>query len=105
MEVSQLPAGQGMLFVFPQPRPERFWMKNCLIPLDMVFMDDAGTIRYVADHAPICTADPCPTYGPDENTAVRFVLELAAGEAARHGLKPGVVLPIPDTPALKAAAR
>jgi uncharacterized membrane protein (UPF0127 family) len=80
-------------------------MKNCLIPLDMVFMDDTATVRHIADHAPICTADPCPTYGPDESVAVRFVLELAAGEAARHGLKPGVVLAIPDAPALKAAAR
>ncbi len=105
MQVDHLPADRGMLFVFPRPQPEKFWMKNCLIPLDMVFMDAAGTVVFVADHVPICTADPCPNYGPPETQEVQLVLELGAGEAARHGLRPGVTLELPELERLKAEAR
>ncbi len=105
MYVDHLAGDRGMLFVFPQPQPERFWMKNCLIPLDMVFMDAAGKVVFVADHVPICTADPCPNYGPPETQNVQLVLELGAGEAARHGLRPGVTLEIPEREKLKAEAR
>jgi hypothetical protein len=105
MYVDHLSADRGMLFVFPDPQPEQFWMKNCLIPLDMVFMDAAGTVVFVADHVPICTADPCPTYGPPLTQSVQLVLELGAGEAARHGLRPGVTLDLPELEKLKAEAR
>jgi uncharacterized membrane protein (UPF0127 family) len=105
MHVDHLPADRGMLFVFPEPQPERFWMKNCLIPLDMVFMDEKGKVVFVADHVPICTADPCPNYGPAESVMVQLVLELGAGEAARHGLRPGVTLELPELEKLKAEAR
>lgn len=104
MFVDRLPPDRGMLFVFASPRPERFWMKNCLIPLDMVFMDAQAKVVFVADHVPICTADPCPDYGPPPTVMVQLVLELGAGEAARHGLHPGVTLEVPELDKLKAEA-
>jgi uncharacterized membrane protein (UPF0127 family) len=105
MYVDHLPADRGMLFVFASPRPERFWMKNCLIPLDMVFMDAQAKVVHVSDHVPICTGDPCPDYGPPPTVMVQLVLELGAGEAARHGLRPGVTLEVPELEKLKAEAQ
>ncbi len=105
MGVSQVPPGQGMLFVFPQPMPVRFWMKNCLTPIDMVFMDESGRVLHSENAAPICAADPCPLYGPPGDAPVQFVLELGPGEAARHGLKPGTTLPLPEKTRLLAVAR
>ena len=104
MGVSQVPPGQGMLFVFPRPFPARFWMKNCLTPIDMVFADTDGRVLHVENAAPVCTADPCPTYGPEGDATVRVVLELGPGEAAAHGFKPGAILALPDRDALYAAA-
>ena len=55
----------GMLFVFARPAPHHFWMKNTMIPLDMIWMDEAGKVIFVSADTPPCKADPCPTYGPD----------------------------------------
>ncbi|BAZ01492.1 hypothetical protein NIES37_54940 [Tolypothrix tenuis PCC 7101] len=81
-----LPDNRGMLFKFPSAQAVRFWMKNTLIPLDMVFMQN-GVVKYIKTSAPPCTSDPCPTYGP--NTLVDTVIELRAGRATELGLKLG----------------
>jgi len=81
-----LPDNQGMLFKFPTAQPIRFWMKNTLIPLDMVFMQN-GVVKYIKTSAPPCTSDPCPTYG--SNTLIDMVIELRSGRATELGLKPG----------------
>ncbi|BAY33654.1 hypothetical protein NIES2107_55540 [Nostoc carneum NIES-2107] len=77
---------RGMLFKFPSAQPVRFWMKNTLIPLDMIFMQN-GVVKYIQTSALPCTSDPCPTYGP--NTQVDTVIELRAGRATELGLKSG----------------
>ena len=77
---------RGMLFPFDPPRPVRFWMKNCFISLDMLFIRD-GAIRAIISDVPPCTAEPCPTYGPD--VPVDTVIELRAGRAAELGLEAG----------------
>lgn len=82
-----LPPGRGMLFLFPTAGEHSFWMKNTLIPLDMIWLDSEGRIVGIRRDVPPCQADPCPSYGPG-GVATR-VLEIAAGEAARHGLEPG----------------
>ena len=81
----------GMLFLFPASQPQAFWMKNTLIPLDMVFLDDRGRIVDVQFDVPPCRADPCPGY-PANPVVSRYVLEVAAGIARKHGLGPGSVL-------------
>ena len=54
MERRELAANHGMLFVFPREAPQQFWMKNTLIPLDMIFIRADGTIAgIVADAEPL----------------------------------------------------
>jgi len=78
---------QGMLFVFEEEGLHPFWMKNTLVPLDIIWLGKDRRIVHVAADVPPCRADPCPTYGPDLPAA--FVLELRAGGAAERGLKIG----------------
>jgi uncharacterized membrane protein (UPF0127 family) len=85
-----LPDDRGMLFLFPQSGDYPFWMKNTLIPLDMIWIDDQRRIVHVASNVPPCKADPCPSYPP--NAVAKYVLELAAGVAAKHHLANGQVL-------------
>lgn len=85
---SFLAEDRGMLFVFPVSAVETFWMKNTLIPLDMIWMDEGKSIIWIERDVPPCEVDPCPSYGPvDQET--RFVLELSAGGADRYGLDTG----------------
>ncbi|BAY08085.1 DUF192 domain-containing protein [Calothrix sp. NIES-2098] len=83
---TSLPDNQGMIFKFPSAQPVRFWMKNTLIPLDMVFIQN-GVVKYIQTSAPPCTKDPCPSYGP--NTLIDSVIELRSGRATELGLKVG----------------
>jgi uncharacterized membrane protein (UPF0127 family) len=81
---------RGMIFLFTQAGDYPFWMKNTLIPLDMIWMDANHRIVHIAHDVPPCKADPCPNYPP--NAKASSVLELAAGVAAKHHLKDGDVL-------------
>jgi uncharacterized membrane protein (UPF0127 family) len=83
-----LAANRGMLFPFNPPRPVRFWMKNTLIPLDMVFLRD-GIIQAIIANVPPCKQDPCTSYGPASLTEIDQVIELQTGRAAGLGLKAG----------------
>jgi uncharacterized membrane protein (UPF0127 family) len=74
----------GMLFDFEQDQEVRMWMKNTLIPLDMVFIDADGRIHRIERDARPGSLDLIASEGP-----VRFVLELNAGEASRYGIAPG----------------
>ena len=85
-----LPKFAGMLFVYETPQPVAFWMKNTLIPLDMLFFDGAGRlVRIKQDARP---HDETPVVGGD---AIRYVLELNAGLAAELGIEPGAELRSP----------
>lgn len=85
MHRPSLDANRGMLFEFPRAFPVQFWMKNVLIPLDMVFLRD-GEVQAIVT-APPCDRDPCPTYGP--GTPVDTVIELRGGRAEELGLEAG----------------
>jgi len=87
-----LPANHGMLFVFPRMDPQAFWMKNTLIPLDMLYFDAARRLVSMQLNVPPCRADPCPVY-PSEGPA-RYVLELSGGTARGIGVQPGDELKI-----------
>ena len=91
-----LPARTGMLFVFPEDAPHQFWMKNTMIPLDMIWMDAAGKVLFISTDTPPCKADPCATYGPD--ASARQVLEIAGGMAATEKITAGSQLKILDAP-------
>ncbi|CAD5912444.1 hypothetical protein PCC9214_00128 [Planktothrix tepida] len=77
---------RGMLFPFDRPRVVGFWMKNCKIPLDMIFLRN-GVVKAVQVNAPPCQQEPCPTYGPD--VAVDQVIELRGGRSQELGIKVG----------------
>ena len=74
----------GMLFDFMKDDEQAFWMKNTLIPLDMLFIKKDGRIARIAANAKPLSTDSIPSYEP-----VRAVLEIAGGRAAELGLKPG----------------
>lgn len=77
---------RGMAFPFDSPRRVGFWMKNTLIPLDLVFLLKAK-VQSISSNVPPCKADPCPIYG--SNALVDQVIELRAGRATELGLKQG----------------
>jgi uncharacterized protein len=77
---------RGMLFPFDPPRPVGFWMKNCLINLDMVFLRN-GKVIEIAHNVPPCQKEPCPVYGTPAE--VDQVIELRGGRARELGIKPG----------------
>ena len=82
-----MPADQGMLFLFPNEALRSFWMKNCRIPLDIMYFDkDLKMVSISADTQP-CRVARCPSY-PSSGPAM-YVLELNAGVAAELGVGPG----------------
>lgn len=89
-----LPERSGMIFLFSDREVHRFWMKNTMIPLDMVWMDEGGKVLFISAQTPPCRADPCPSYGPDSPAAM--VLEIAGGKAAQEKIVVGSVLHFRD---------
>jgi hypothetical protein len=80
----RLGANEGMIFPFPAPRPASFWMKNTLIPLDMIFISADGTIQRIVENTVPHSLQSVSSYGP-----VTAVLEIAGGRSAQLGLKEG----------------
>ena len=89
---ASLPDNRGMLFSFDEPKIARFWMKNVVISLDMVFLLD-GKIQAIEANVPPCNTLACPTYGP-EDLLVNQVIELRGGRAAELELQPGDTIEI-----------
>jgi uncharacterized protein len=85
-----LPPNSGMLFVFDDAGVHAFWMKNTMIPLDMIWMDEAGRVLFVSADTPPCKADPCPNYGP--TVPASRVLEIAGGLAKKEKVSVGSVI-------------
>ena len=79
-----LPRMTGMLFVYERPQPVAFWMKNTLIPLDMLFADSTGTVRRI--HRRAVPLDETPIPGGQD---IQYVLEINGGMADLLGLTPG----------------
>ena len=87
---TELPDDRGMFFPLDPPRNVRFWMKNVLIELDMVFLRE-GVVQAIIPNVPPCLSETCPNYGPD--VPVDGVIELRGGRAAQLGLKVGDRIP------------
>jgi uncharacterized membrane protein (UPF0127 family) len=96
MHRASMPERAGMIFLFDRPGIYPFWMKNTLIPLDMFWTDTSGTIVWIAESVPPCTADPCPEYPP--RAVAQYVIETNAGFAKRHGVKVGQVVTLKNLP-------
>lgn len=80
----EVPPDRGMLFDFKTARPVAFWMKNTLIPLDIIYIEGDGTVLSIARNTTPHSEAPIPSGGP-----VVGVLELAGGRAEEIGLMPG----------------
>ena len=86
MHRADMPPHEGMLFIFEQPSPQCFWMKNTLLPLTAAFVADDGTIVNLADMKPHSTDSHCSA------KPVRFVLEMNQGWFAKRTIKAGYKL-------------
>lgn len=82
-----VPPDSGMLFDWGAARPSSMWMKNTLVPLDMVFINADGTIRSIAENTVPHSLAPIDSRGP-----VRATLELAAGTTAKLNIRVGDVV-------------
>ena len=80
----QMAPNAGMLFDFHTPQWETFWMKNTILPLDMLFIRQDGTISSIAANTIPFSTTPVPSAEP-----VRAVLEINGGRAAALGIQPG----------------
>ena len=84
-----MPADHGMIFVFPQEAPRAFWMKNTLIPLDIIYLDAVGRVLAVKPMAPLDER----SVGSDGRAM--YAVELNQGAAERAGVRRGDAVPIP----------
>jgi uncharacterized membrane protein (UPF0127 family) len=99
MKRTSLPDDHGMIFLFHPAHHVQFWMYNCLMSLDMIFIKDGKIIR-MAENVPPCTSknpEECPKY-PDKSIEVTEVLEVQPGYAKKHHVKEGdkVTFELPD---------
>ncbi len=91
MNVPEMPTMTGMLFIYETPQRASFWMRNTLIPLDMLFADETGTITHIHENA--IPLDETSIPGGDN---VKYVLEINGGMAARLGIAEGDVMQHPS---------
>lgn len=91
----RLDGDKGMLFPFAPPRPASFWMKNTLIPLDMIFVRADGSIARIAANTVPYSLEPVGVGEP-----VAAVLEIAGGRAAELGIDENALVGWPGGPAL-----
>jgi len=90
---SSLPENGGMLFVFPQVQPQNFWMKNCLIDLDIAYIGDDGKIVDVLRMKTVPPAERTrPSVHYPSSRPVRYVLETNAGWFESKGIGPGALV-------------
>lgn len=98
MHRESMPQASGMLFVYDEARTVGFWMKDTLIPLDMIFMDETGAVVRV--HSNAIPGDLNPIMGGDN---IKAVLEINGGLASRLGIAAGTELRHPAFPSEVAA--
>jgi len=82
---------KGMLFAFDDSAPRSFWMKNTLIPLDIIFIDENFVIRKIHNAVP-CEGEPCQVYTSD--MPIKYVLELIGNLTIENNIKAGDALKI-----------
>ncbi|MBM3233990.1 DUF192 domain-containing protein [Candidatus Pacearchaeota archaeon] len=82
----KLDTSSGMLFIFPSEGEYNFWMKNTLIPLDIIWINSDKEVVYIAENMQPCN-ETCNSINPGKKS--KYVLEINFGEADRLGLKVG----------------
>jgi uncharacterized membrane protein (UPF0127 family) len=92
MWVTALPPHTGMIFLFSMEQPQSFWMKDTLIPLDMVFVGGDDIVRHVFTNVAVVAPTLPDAKIPLETANGKYVIELPAGEAALDGIVEGTKL-------------
>ena len=93
-------AGEGMLFLFDTPERHGFWMKNCRVSLDIIWLSESLQVLEIAHKRPPCPEDgECLTIQPMR--PAKYVLEVAGGTALRESLEAGQHVVILAEPALR----
>lgn len=87
MRRQSLDKNKGMLFVFEKEEVYPFWMKNTLIPLDIVWLDNDGRIVHISRNSRPCGQSDCPIINPE--VKAKYVLEINAGLSDEIGLTGG----------------
>jgi uncharacterized protein len=82
-----LDVNNGMLFIFDKEDIYAFWMKNTLIPLDMIWINSSNEVVFVYENATPCGENECPPIPPDKKAI--YVLEINAGLAEKYSIKSG----------------
>ena len=85
-----LKENEGMLFVYEQPSDQSFWMKDMKFPIDIIWLNNNGTVVYIRHNLQPCimTFDfLCPIYTPDKDSL--YVLETVSGFSKKHSIKIG----------------
>ncbi|MFZ5364699.1 MAG: DUF192 domain-containing protein [Patescibacteria group bacterium] len=82
-----LDVDKGMLFVFDKEDIYSFWMKNTLIPLDMIWIDENGAVVSIFPDARPCSKEDCPTVKPLKKA--KYVLEINGGISTEKGIGVG----------------
>jgi uncharacterized membrane protein (UPF0127 family) len=82
----KLEEDKGMLFVYPEERTYNFWMKNTLIPLDIIWISADKRIVHIEEAMP-CEEEPCKIYSPEKEA--QFILEIKGGMAEKKGIEIG----------------
>jgi len=88
---TSLAQDSGMVFIFEPPRAVNFWMANCFISLDLIYIRD-GKIIKIFENVPPERNKPetqCPTYPSGEGILVTHVVEVAGGYCQKKGIKEG----------------
>jgi uncharacterized membrane protein (UPF0127 family) len=88
---TSMPEYRGMLFRMPRREEQIFWMRNTCISLDMLFLDDDGTIVGILENVPILNEAQRTVHKPS-----RYVLELNGGFSKAHGLRAGMKAVLPQ---------
>jgi uncharacterized protein len=98
MDRTAIPPHTGMIFVFEGDEPVQFWMKNTLVPLDMIFIGADGTVRKVFSNVAVVSPALPDDEIPREGAQAKYVIELRAGEATADGIVKGVRLDLSGVP-------
>jgi uncharacterized protein len=98
MNRTRLAPHTGMIFVFDGDGTVAFWMKDTLVPLDMIFVGADGRVRRVFANVAVVSRSLPDQDIPREAGVAKYVIELPAGEAAKDGIAPGVMLDLRNVP-------
>jgi len=83
----ELAENSGMLFVFKDDSNVAFWMKNTIMPLDIIYISKDLEIGSISKKAQPCEIETCPSYSPDD--LYRYVLEVNGGYTELHNIRVG----------------